>query len=72
MPNGCEVSEEAQEIWTKVNSKWQGEDANAFFREYSSKIIETSQQFERSCNNLKQQAEVFSKELQIVYQNLHK
>lgn len=72
MPNGRGVSEEAQEIWTKVNSKWQGDDANAFYREYSSRIIETSQQFEKSCGNLKQQTEVFSKELQLVYQNLQK
>lgn len=72
MPNGRGVSEKAQEIWTKVNSKWQGDDANAFFREYSSRIIESSQQFERSCGNLKQQAEAFSKELQMVYQNLQK
>lgn len=72
MPNGRGVSEEAQEIWTKVNSKWQGDDANAFYREYSSRIIESSQQFERSCGNLKQQAESFSKELQMVYQNFQK
>ena len=72
MPNGRGISEKAQEIWTKVNSKWQGDDANAFFREYSSRIIESSQQFESSCGNLKQQAEAFSKELQMVYQNLQK
>jgi hypothetical protein len=72
MPNGRGVSEEAQEIWTKVSRKWQGDDANAFYREYSSRIIEASQQFESSCGNLKQQAEAFSKELQLVYQNLQK
>lgn len=72
MANGRGVSEEAQEIWTKVNSKWQGDDANVFYREYSSRIIETSQKFEKSCASLMQQAEAFSKELQIVYQNLQK
>lgn len=72
MPNGRGVSEESQEIWTKVSSKWQGDDANAFYREYSSKIIETSQRFEKSCGTLKQQAEAFSKELMLVYQNLQK
>lgn len=72
MSNGRGVSEEAQEIWAKVSGKWQGDDANAFYREYSSRIIETSQQFERSCGNLKQQAKAFSKELQLVYQNLQK
>lgn len=72
MPNGRGVLEEAQEMWNKVNSKWQGDDANAFFREYSSRIIETANQFESSCGNLKQQTEAFSKELQIVYQNLQK
>lgn len=72
MPNGLRVAETAQEIWVKVNSKWQGDDANAFYREYSSRIIENSQQFEHSCGNLKQQAEAFSKELQMIYQNLRK
>lgn len=72
MANGRSVSEKAYEIWTKVNSKWQGDEADTFYREYSSKIIESSQLFERSCDNLKLQTEAFLKELQLVYLNLQK
>ncbi len=57
-----EISEEIQYAWAKLNARWQGEDADAFHREYIAKLSELAASFACAC----QQLESASSELQEV------
>lgn len=69
---GRGIPEKIQEIWAKVHSKWQGDDADAFYKEYTAKIMENAGIFEESCRNLKEYSLEFAKELQVVRQSMEK
>lgn len=72
MGKGREASEKIQEIWTKTHGKWQGDDADAFYKEYTVKIMENAGIFEESCRNLSKYSLEFAKELQVVRQSMEK
>lgn len=64
------ISGEIQEIWSKLNSKWQGDAATAFHREYILRLSEVSDSFEDACTELGSLSENLSKELQMIEQSL--
>lgn len=64
------ISGEIQEIWSKLNSKWQGDTATAFHREYILRLSEVSDSFEDACTELGSLSENLSKELQMIEQSL--
>ena len=64
------IAAEVQDVWSKLNSRWQGEDANAFHRQYIVKITETAESFEDACADLGSISSELSKELQMIEQSL--
>lgn len=59
-----------QDVWSKLNNRWKGEDANAFHRQYIVKITETAESFEDACAELGSISSELSKELQMIEQSL--
>lgn len=64
------IAAEVQEVWSKLNAKWKGEDANAFHRQYIVKISETAESFEDACAELGNVSSELSKELQMIEHSL--
>lgn len=62
------VSTEVQNAWSKLNARWQGEDANAFHREYIVKISEVTDSFDSACLELESISSELQKELQAIEQ----
>lgn len=62
------TSMEVQNSWAKLNARWQGEDANAFHREYIVKISEVIDSFDSACLELESIASELQKELQAIEQ----
>lgn len=61
---------EVQDVWTKLNAKWTGDDANAFQQQYIVKISETTELFENACADLVSISNEFAKELQLIEHSL--
>lgn len=61
---------EVQDVWTKLNAKWTGDDANAFQQQYIVKISETTELFENACADLVSISTEFAKELQLIEHSL--
>lgn len=64
------IAAEVQDVWSKLNARWKGEDANAFYRQYIVKINETAESFEDACADLGSISSELSKELQMIEQSL--
>ena len=64
------IAAEVQEVWSKLNAKWKGEDATAFHRQYIVKISETAESFEDACAELGNVSSELSKELQMIEHSL--
>lgn len=64
------IAGEIQEAWTKLNAKWHGEPAEAFYREYILRLSEISESFEDSCASISDLSAKFSKELQALERSL--
>ena len=60
-----------QEIWTKLNSKWRGDAADAFYTEYIIQMQECAEQFAVSCSNLSNETKAISAELVSIEQSLN-
>ena len=60
------IAVEVQDVWSKLNNRWKGEDANAFYRQYIVKIAETAESFEDACAELSNISSELSKELQMI------
>ena len=65
-----EISVNVQEVWSKLNGRWQGPHADAFHREHIVRITETTEAFEDACADLVSLADSALKEMQIIEQNL--
>lgn len=61
---------EVQDVWTKLNAKWIGDDANAFQQQYIVKISETTELFEIACADLVSISTELAKELQLIEHSL--
>ena len=70
MNSRSKISGNVQEVWSKLDSRWQGEDAKAFHREYILKITETVESFEVACDELGNLSAELSKELQKIEESL--
>ena len=70
MNSRSKISGNVQEVWSKLGSRWQGEDAKAFHREYILKITETVESVEVACDELGNLSAELSKELQKIEQSL--
>lgn len=70
MSSKREIAVGVQDAWIKLNSRWKGEDANAFYRQYILKITETAESFEDACADLVDISSELSKELQMIEQSL--
>lgn len=64
------ISGKLQESWAKLNTKWQGDAANAFHRQYIMRLTEVSDTFEDACADLENTSEKLLKELQALEQSL--
>lgn len=65
-----EITAEVQDVWSKLESRWKGEDATAFHREYIVKIAETAEMFEKACTELNDISSNLAKELQMIENSL--
>jgi len=65
-----QMSSEVQEVWEKLNTRWKGEDATAFYREYIVKISEIVDIFDDSCSELSNVSSECIKELNLIEQAL--
>lgn len=70
MSSKKEIATEVQHVWSKLESRWKGEDAAAFHREYIVKINETAEMFEKACADLGDISSNLSKELQMIENGL--
>lgn len=68
MSKGDSISANVQNVWTKLNARWQGEAANLFHREYIVKIAEVTDDFESACLQLETTSLELQKELQALEQ----
>lgn len=64
-------SGEAQQMWHDLSSGWKGEDADAFYREFGSRIAENAQEFESACETLIGCSSQVSKELDMAFSSLY-
>lgn len=70
MSEANRISVSIQDVWAKLNTKWTGEDANAFYREYLLKLTEIADSFEDACIGLKAQSLALLKELQDIERSI--
>lgn len=64
------ISSELADAWTALNSRWQGEDAAAFYRMYVLQMRESADRFESACTSLDAAAEELMKELTLIEQTI--
>ena len=64
------ISADVQYVWMKLNTRWSGEDADAFHREYVVKISEIADSFEDACSKLSRLSAECIKELKSIEQTL--
>ena len=64
------ISSEIQDVWVKLNTRWSGEDAEAFHRQYIVKITEIADSFDDACSELSRLSTECIKELNLVEQTL--
>lgn len=64
------IAAEVQDVWSRLNNRWKGQDANAFHRQYIVEIAETAKSFEDACAELGNISSELSKELQMIEQSL--
>jgi|GEM_PF-4198375 len=60
------LSENVRDAWVKVNAKWKGEDADAFYGEYVTRITEIVDSFENVCQDLESSSNELLSELKTV------
>lgn len=65
-----DISDEVKNVWARLNSRWQGEDADAFYNQYIVALDETAELFEADCSKLTYLSDEFEKELQLIEQSL--
>ena len=65
-----EIASSLTEIWSKLNTHWTGESANAFHQQYRTKMTEVIEEFEVACYDLGIGATDLSKKLQLIEQSI--
>lgn len=70
MSEKYQMSSNVQEVWEKLNTRWKGEDATAFHREYIVKISEIVDNFDDACSELSKVSSECIKELNSIEQTL--
>jgi hypothetical protein len=70
MSNKRRISVDAQNVWAKVNTRWRGEDAESFYREYIVRISEIVDSFDDACLELSRLSAECMKELNTIEQTL--
>ena len=68
MSRGDSVSENVRDIWSRLNSRWRGDDANVFHKDYVLKLLEISEEFEAACRQMESMANELMKNLQEIEQ----
>ncbi len=63
-------SSDVQDAWAKLNTRWRGEDADAFHREYIVKMVEIVDSFDDACSELSRLSAECIKELTSLEQTL--
>ena len=65
-----EITASLNEAWGRLNTGWTGEHANAFHRQYVTKMTETTEAFESACSDLSDGAAELSKKLEMIEQGV--
>ena len=63
-------SSKVQDAWAKLKTRWRGEDADAFHREYIVRIAEIVDSFDDACSELSRLSAECIKELNSVEQTV--
>ena len=66
MGNKQEIASNLHEIWGKLSTRWTGEDSNAFYQQYITKMTEVVENFEDACSNLSVGAADLKKKLELI------
>ena len=65
-----DIASSLNEIWGKLNIRWTGEDANAFYQQYIVKMIEIVEDFEETCSDFNIEADDLAQRLDLVERNI--
>lgn len=71
MSSKQKISLTVNEIWTKLNSKWKGEAADAFYQSYIMKLTEIAEEVENSGCELSSKCEELSKQISLLEQSMN-
>ena len=58
------------DVWIKLNTKWQGEHAEAFYNDYIVRIRETVEEYDKACAEVRTIAVEFNNALEALEQSL--
>ena len=65
-----DIASSLNEIWGKLNIRWTGEDANAFYQQYIVKMIEIVEDFEEPCSDFNIEADDLAQRLDLIERNI--
>ena len=58
------------DVWIKLNAKWQGEHADAFYNDYIVRISETVEEYDKACAEVRLLSAEFNNALEALEQSL--
>lgn len=59
-----------QEAWIELHNRWKAEEADGFFQQYVSKLVETANAHDSACTKISDLATELDKELKAIEQGL--
>lgn len=64
------ISGRLQEAWGIARSSWQGEAAEAFYRQYILPMLETAGRFDAACRDSSERTQLLDRELSVIERSL--
>lgn len=70
MSSKQEIATSLNEVWGKLTTRWTGEDSNAFYQQYITKMTEVAEDFEEACTDLSVGAADLAMKLELIERDI--